>query len=95
MKYNTQDTAEVTFINKKTGENDLTMNTVSTPEITSSSINAVIPRKFSIKNIEGSKELFEQSLPFIGKTLIVESEIVNGLFSLSLEDNEIVCTEVL
>jgi uncharacterized membrane protein YukC len=83
-----------TFINKDTGKVITTLNSVSPAEIEVSS-NYRIPRAYTLRNIEGNEELYSQLVNYIGKTLRLESDQINGSFNISLDGEDIVLKEVI
>jgi hypothetical protein len=85
------------FYNKETGTLVTTLNTVksSSTYVTGGKGNPRIPRAFTIKNIEGNEELYNELVKHTGKILRVESDQINGVFNIGLDGDNITLIEVL
>jgi hypothetical protein len=88
---------EVSLFNKETGKELTTLSTMKSSSIyvTSGNGNPRIPRNYSIKNISGNEEIYNNLLNHIGKTLRMESDQINGVFEIGLDGEVVTLKEVL
>ncbi|PKR82461.1 hypothetical protein [Heyndrickxia camelliae] len=86
---------EVVMVKKDGTKEVITMghtisNIQSVPE------NFRLPRTYVMKNIEENKELYLTFLSRVGDSVLIEAEnITKGLFNISLENEDIILTEIL
>lgn len=54
-----------------------------------------ISRSYELPCIEANKDIYDALVPrFVGKKVLVESEELNGLFSVGMDEDNIILTEV-
>ncbi|RYI30495.1 hypothetical protein EVU96_08765 [Bacillus infantis] len=85
------DAANVTMVNKSTGAEVFTI--TSTP----AAIEGIVrrPYVFSLRKNGTDNLMYEAAFPYVGAQLKVEVDKVVGLYDLTLDNEEIVFTEVL
>lgn len=52
------------------------------------------PRVLRVRNLVGNEDFYGKLLPQVGKVLRLESDQINGVFNISLDNDEIVLKEV-
>jgi hypothetical protein len=69
--------------------------TVDTGDLSNVPEDFRFPKSYKIKNIEENEDLYHQLLKYVAKTLRLESDQINGLFEIGLDNGDITLREML